>query len=247
MSSRILLLPVIGATVFFILLFSFTKIFGPIPFSVNSVTTQKSTTFDVTGEGKVSVISDIASVSVGIRSQGSTVKSAQEQINGVINKVSEAVKDLGIDSKDIQTTNYSVYPDYDYSKSPQRIKGYSASTTLSVKVKDIDKVNNVIDAATENGANEVSGISFEVDDRTKAENEAREKAVEEAKRKAEAASKIAGFKLGRIINYSESFGGGPIPIPLRALSQGAAEQTPTQLEPGSTDIAVTVTLSYEIY
>lgn len=246
MNNKILLLPVIGVTTFFTLLLIYSKLFGPIPFSVNSVVTQKSTTFDVNGEGKVTAVPDIASVSVGIRSQGSTVKSAQEQINSVINKVSDAVKGLGIDKKDIQTTNYSVYPDYDYSKSPQRIKGYSASTSLSIKVKDMDKVNNVIDAATANGANEVSGISFEVNDKTKAENEAREKAVADAKFKAENAAKIAGFKLGRIINYSESFGGGPIPIPFRALSQGSAEQTPTQLEPGSTEITVTVTLSYEI-
>lgn len=247
MGPRILLLPVIGATTFFILLFSFTKIFGPIPFSVNSVTTQKTTTFDVTGEGKVSVAPDIASVSVGIRSQGSTVKSVQEQINSVINKVSDALKDLGIDKKDIQTVNYSIYPDYDYSGNSQRIKGYSASTTLSVRVRDIDKVNRVIDTATSNGANEVSGISFEKDDRTKAENEAREKAVEEAKKKAENAAKIAGFKLGRIINYSEGFGDFPRPISLRAM--GAAEQveTPkTQVEPGSSEIKITVTLSYEI-
>lgn len=255
MNSRILLLPVIGATTFFILLFGFTKIFGPIPFSVNSVTTQKSTTFDVIGEGKVFVIPDVASVTVGIRSQGSTVKIAQDQINSVINKVSDASKTLGIDKKDIQTTGYSIYPDYDYSGSSQRIKGYTASTSLSVKVRDIDKANSVIDAATNNGANEVSGISFEADDeqssrtpstKTKAENEAREKAVEDAKKKAEGAAKIAGFKLGRIINYSENLGGFPKPMPLAMGAGIKAQGSPTQVEPGSSEITVTVTLSFEI-
>lgn len=247
MNSRILLLPVIGATTFFILLFTFTKIFGPIPFSVNSVTTTKSTTFDVTGEGKVSVKPDVASVNVGIRSQGSTVKIAQDQINTVINKVSQAVKSLGVDAKDIQTTNYSIYPDYDYSGSSQRIKGYSASTNLSAKVRNTDKVNSVIDAATSNGANEISGINFEVDDKTKAENEAREKAVADAKSKAENAAKIAGFKLGRIVNYSENFGDFPRPIPMRAMAlENKAQGSPTQVEPGSTEVNVTVTLSYEI-
>lgn len=241
------MLPVIGATTFFILLFTFTKIFGPIPFAVNSVTTTKSTTFDVTGEGKVTVVPDIASVSVGIRSQGSTVKIAQDQINSVINKVSQAIKDLGVDKKDIQTTNYSIYPDYDYSGSSQRIKGYNASTNLSIKVRDTDKVNSVIDTATSNGANEVSGISFEVDDRAKAENEAREKAVAEAKKKAENASKIAGFRLGKIVNYSESFDDFPRPLPLRAAGAAEVEDKPTQIEPGTTQVSVTVTLSYEIY
>lgn len=247
MSSKIYLLPVIGVTALFTLLLIYTKLFGPIPFSVNSVTTQKTTTFDVTGEGKVTVTPDIASVTVGIRSQGSTVKIVQDQINNVINKVSNAIKDLGIDAKDIQTTNYSIYPDYDYSGSSQRIKGYSASANLFVKVRDIDKVNAVIDATTANGANEVSGISFEVDDKEKAENEVRSKAVADAKQKAENASKIAGFRLGKIINYSENFGDFPRPIPLRAQGAAEIESVPTQIEHGSTQVSVTVTLSYEIY
>lgn len=247
MNSRILLLPVIGATTFFILLFSFTKIFGPIPFSVNSVTTQKSTTFDVTGEGKVSIAPDIASISVGIIARESTVKSAQEKINGVINNISDAVKKLGVDKKDIQTTNYSIYPIRgDFQAGPSKITAYEANTNLQIKVRDIDKVNSIIDVATANGANEVSGISFEVDDRTKAENEAREEAVEEAKRKADNAAKIAGFKLGRIINYSENFGDFPRPISLRAQGATEVESIPTQIEPGSSEIKATVTLSYEI-
>lgn len=247
MSSRILFLPIIGATTFFILLFSFTKIFGPIPFSVTSVTTQKSDTFQVSGEGKVSLPPDVALINVGVQAQATTVKEAQEQLNSSINKVSAAIKKLGVDSKDIQTTNYSISPNYDYRSITQRIIGYTASSNLSIKVRKIDQANEVIDEATKNGANQIGGISFEVDDRTKAENEAREKAVAEAKKKAEQAARIAGFKLGRIINYSENFMGGPVPIPLRAISQGALEeQIPTQLEPGSSEITVTVTLSYEI-
>lgn len=246
MNSRILLLPVIATTTFFILLFTFTKLFGPIPFSVTSVTTQKSTTFDVTGEGKISVKPDVASISVGIQANGATVKAVQEQINSVINKVSEAVKQLGVDPKDIQTRNYNINPDYDFSGGTQRIKGYSSSTNLSIKVRQINNINQVIDAATTNGANQVSGINFEKDDKTKAENEARVKAVDEAKRKAQDAARIAAFRLGRIINYSENFGGFPRPIPMVSAQESKAVGSPTQVEPGSTDISVNVTLSYEI-
>lgn len=247
LSNRILLLPIIGAATFFTLLFIFTKLFGPIPFSLNSVTTTKSDTFFVTGEGKISVQPDIAVVTVGIQANGSTVKSVQEQINSVINKVSESIKGLGVDSKDIQTRNYSINPDYDYTGGTQRIKGYVASTNLSIKVRTIDKVNQVIDAATASGANQVGGINFDVDDKTKAENEARQKAVDEAKRKAQNAANIAGFKLGRIINYSENFGGYPRPIPLmRVQDASGVLEDPTKVEPGSTDISVIVTLSYEL-
>ncbi|MBU1000397.1 SIMPL domain-containing protein, partial [Patescibacteria group bacterium] len=208
MNSRILLLPVI-ATVSFLTLFAiYSKAIGPIPLSVNLVTTTKSHTFDVAGVGKVTVMPDVATINVGIRAQAQTVKAAQDQLNTNINQVTQAIKQLGLDQKDIKTTDYNIYPDYDYSAGSQKIKGYSANTNISVKTKDLDKINQVIDAATASGANQVSGISFDVDDKEKAENQAREKAVSDAKSKAVAAAEIAGFKLGRIINYSEDLGRG---------------------------------------
>lgn len=246
MGSKILLLPIIGATTFFILLFTFTKLFGPIPFSVTSVTTTKSTTFDVTGEGKVSVKPDIAVVNVGVQANGATVKAVQDQLNTNINKVSDAIKKINIDAKDIQTQSYNIQPNIDYREPSQKVTGYSARSNLHIKVRQIDQVNAVIDAATANEANQIGGISFEVDDKTKAENEAREKAVAEAKKRAEQAAKVAGFKLGRIINYKENFGGFPRPLPVEAVSLESKETPPTRLEPGSSEITLTVTLSYEI-
>lgn len=240
-----MLVPLISVTAFFVLLLIYTKLAGPIPFSVSSVTTQKTDTFNVTGEGKIIVKPDMAVVNVGIQATGTTVKQVQENINGVISRVSAAIKKLGVDEEDIQTTNYTINPNYDFQGSSQRITGYSAGTNLSIKVKQIDNVNSVIDAATANGANQVGGISFDVDDKTKAENEAREKAVAQAKTKAQQSAKIAGFKLGRIINYSENFNGFPGPIPLRAMAEGSPE-IPTQVEPGSSEITIIVTLSYEV-
>lgn len=247
MGPRIFLLPVIGATTFFILLFTFTKLFGPIPFSVNSVTTTKSDTFQVSGEGKISAPPDVAFITVGIVANGATVKAAQDQINVSINKVSQTIKGAGVDQKDIQTTNYNINPNYDFREGGQRITGYSASTNLSIKVREIDKANQVIDLATANGANQVGGINFDIDDKIKLENEAREKAVADAKKKAENASKVAGFRLGRIVNYSENGGNQPYPVALRAMSVGEVEDNKvTQAEPGSSEITVNVTLSYEI-
>ncbi len=232
---------------FFLSLLAYTKLVGPIPFSVTSVTTTKTDTFSVTGEGKVTVSPDIAVVNAGVTAQAATVKAAQAQLNTSINAVSDAVKKLGVDAKDIQTTGYNIYPTYDYESGRQRITGYQASANLTIKVRDIESANSVVDAATASGANQVGGISFDVDDKTKAQNEAREKAVAEAKRKAEAAAKIAGFTLGRIINYNEDFGGQPRPVPLMAKADMAGGGgVPTELEPGTSDIIVTVTLWYEI-
>jgi uncharacterized protein YggE len=232
---------------FFILFFVYTKIAGPIPFSVNSVTTNKSDTFSVNGIGKTVVKPDMAVVSVGIQANGSTVKQAQDQINSTINKVSINVKNLGIETQDIQTVNYNINPSIDYNNGSQRITGFQANTNLSIKVRDIDKVNSVIDAATLNGANQVGNITFGLSDRTKAEDEARQKAVAEAKKKAEDAARIAGFNLGRIINYSENFGGSPQPIMMDSKAIGGlGAGTPTNVESGSAEIQVGVTLSYEI-
>ena len=237
--------PFIWLASFFVLLLVYTKLIGPIPFSVTSVTTQKSTAFDVTGEGRVTIKPDIASITAGIQAQASSVKGAQDQINSVINQVSEAIKQTGVDAKDIQSTNYSIYPTYDYGGGTQKITGYNAGTNLLIKVRNLDNINNVIDSATKNGANQISGLTFSVDDKTKMETEARQKAVDEAKKKAQVAAKIAGFKLGRIINYSENFQGGPRPITL-TMEAAKAVGSPTQVEPGSSEVIVNVTLSYEV-
>lgn len=246
MSNRILLLPVIGVTAFFTLLLIYTKLVGPIPFSVNSIITTKSDTFQVSGEGVVEVKPDVALVTVGVSANGSTVKAAQDQLNGAINKVSQAVKQLGVSDKDIKTTNYNINPTYDYLSGSQKTTGFTASSNLSIKVRQIDKANSIIDAATQSGANQVGGVSFDVDDKTKAENEAREKAVAVAKKKSEQAARIAGFRLGRIINYQENFGGYPVPLPYAIGTTESKSSPPTQIEPGSNEIRVTVTLSFEI-
>lgn len=232
---------------FFLLLFAYTKLAGPIPFSVTSVTTTKTDTFSVAGEGKAMVTPDIAIVNVGVTAQGATVKQVQQELNAKINAVSDAIKKLGVDAKDIQTSNYSIYPNYDFQSGGQRITGYQANSNLTIKVRDIDRTNSVIDGATANGANQVGGISFDVDDKTKAQNEAREEAVAEAKRKAADAARIAGFTLGRVINYTETFGDEARPIPMLERAVGApGVSEPTQVEPGTTEVRVVVTLSFQI-
>lgn len=200
------------------------------------------------GEGKVTLTPDIARVQTGVTAQGATVKQVQQEVNKKIQAISDAVKKLGVDSKDIQTSNYSINPQYDYRDGKQKISGYEASSTFSIKIREMDRATDVIDTATANGANQIGGISFDVDDKTKIENDARSKAVFDAKKKAEIAAKTAGFSLGRVINYSENTGntGRPVPMYAKAEMMGAADQAPTTIEPGSEEIKVTVSLSYEI-
>jgi uncharacterized protein YggE len=236
--------------VFFLSLFAFTKLVGPIPFSVQSIVTQKSDFFTVTGEGKAVVVPDIAVVSVGVTAQGPTVKGAQQELNTKMDAITKAIKQLDIDDKDIKTANYSIHPRYDYQSATQRIIGYDAQSSLTIKVREMDSANDVVDAATANGANQVGGISFDVDDRTKAENEARELAVADAKKKAEVAASTAGFSLGRIVNYSENSAGVPRPdfyaANNMAVSAVDSREISAPIEPGSNEITIQVSLSYEL-
>lgn len=239
----------VSVVIFFLALFLYTKLAGPIPFSVQQTTINKTDLFTVSGTGKASVTPDIAKITVGVRANGQTVKQVQNDMNTAINKVSEAIKKLGVDSKDIKTTNYTVNPTYDYTSSRQQITGYTASTNLEIALKELEKANTVLDTAAANGANIIGNVTFDVADKTKAENEAREQAIAEAKTKAKLASQAGGFSLGRIMNYQENMGNGT-PRPMYAAAEkmdsAIGGGVPTQIETGSQEITMTVTLSYEI-
>jgi uncharacterized protein YggE len=251
----------IAFTIIFSLLslFVYTKLAGPIPFSVNSITTQKSDAFTVTGEGKSNIKPDKATVRMGVTAIGTSADDAKNKMNLAINKVTNSIKALGIDEKDIQTENLNVYPNYsntgsitleavrEPAKNPNtQAISYTANTNITIKVNQIDLAEKVIDTGTQMGANQLGGVQFDSTDKTAAENDAREKAVASAKAKAELAAKTAGFSLGKIINYSENSGGGG-PIMYAAKAADSAVPPPkTELNPGENEVVISVTLSYEV-
>jgi uncharacterized protein len=243
-------LPAFLVIIFFFLVASVYSKFGnPLPFSVNSTVTNKTDVFTVTGEGTVLIKPDIAYVNVGIQKSATTVKQAQSQINEVMNQIVAGLKTLDVDSKNIQTTNYYINPNYDWKDGTQKITGYSASTQLKIKITDLDKINDVIDSATTNGANQVSNITLDVDNRDEAEDSARKDAIAQANKKAEAAAKSAGFKLGKIINYYESSNDSnfvrPIAYDLKAAG-GMEQSATTNIQTGSEEVKIIVNLSYQI-
>ena len=233
---------------FFALLFLFAK-WGPtLPISVLSQ--QKGEPMIATGEGKVTVTPDIAKVNFGIQSSGVSLKQVQDDVNRKSKSLVDALKDLGIDEKNIKTSSYSLFPQYDYTNPAARITGYQVSINYEVTIEDFDKVNDALVIATQNGANIVGGVTFEINDKTKKEKlqEAREEAVKEAKEMAEGLAKAADITLGRIINISEQeMGGGPIPLLERAIGAPAdISVAKPEITPGETEISVTISLSYEI-
>lgn len=242
---------------FFVLLFGYTKLAGPIPFNINSITTSKSDAFSVTGEGKVDAKPDSATVRMGVVAKAATQDEAKNLLNANINKVITSVKTLGVSEDKIKTENFNIYPEYNELKplapnsqppsEQNKISGYTANTNISITVDNADLANKIVDAGVLAGANQVGGVEFQVKDKNEALNKAREMAVADAKKKAEDASRIAGFKLGKVINYSEGQNGAYPPVmAMKAEDSRAVGGAPTQIQPGTNEIAVTVTLSYEI-
>lgn len=235
-------------TVLFIFLglFLYTTFFGAIPFSVTSIQTNKDNLFQVTGEGEATAIPNKADISFGVTKTSTRIADAQTQVNTAINAILSELKKQGIAEKDIKTTNYSVYPDYDYAGGRNSIRGYTVTQQINVKVKPIDKVNTVVDLITQNGANMVGGISFSLDDneRKKLQQEARRQAVDAAKEKAQSLAALAGIKLGRIVDVQEGFAAQP-PIYRTTLEAPAAGGDQTNITPGENTISITITLSYE--
>jgi uncharacterized protein YggE len=205
-------------------------------------------TITVSGEGKVVGIPDIANIDLGTTVERATVGAAQAENTKTMNALIDEIKKLGVDQKDIQTTSYNVFPQYDYNDGKQRLRGYSVSQNVHVKIRDLEKVGDIVGKAGSLGANQIGGISFSVDDPEALKAEARVKALENAKDKAEALAEIAGVKLRRVVSFSESFGGTPQPYYYaRDAAAGAEAQSaaPT-LEAGSSEINATVNITYEI-
>ncbi len=234
----------------FICLTLFFKLFGPIPFFIQNVTTAKDSLFTVQGVGETTIIPDTALISFGVSKTSPTVQEAKNQANEITNKITQDLKNLGVELKDIQTTNYSVNPQYDYKNNTQTITDYSVDTTIQVKLQPIDKANQAIDIVTKDGANQIGGIQFTIDDDKQKEltQEARQKAVKDAKEKAQNLANAAGIRLGRIVDIQEDAQNYPRAYTQELMvSDKTTGNTPTQLNPGENKISTTISLSYETY
>jgi len=236
-------------TVLFILLglFLYTKLAGPISFSVNSVQTTKQDFFRVEATGKATAIPTTAKLSLGITKTAPTLKDAQNQANTVMNKILADLKGIGVEEKQIKTTSYNVSPSYDFSNGKQTITGYTVSQNIEVQVTPTDKANQITDFATAAGANLVGGIEFILDDQAQKqlEEKARKEAIEKAKEKAQSLADAAGIKLGKIIDVQE-WNNQPIDYnPMGLSASEKSVEAPTQLSPGESSVSLTISLSYE--
>ena len=228
----------------------------------------------VSGIGKAYIKPDIAMVSFGVTTQELKSQDAVNKNNEKMNAVIKAIKDLGIDEKDIQTTLYNLTPMYDYGtitdpvpmmesvggssdsgvvypmpvRQGQIFRGYSLEQQISVKIRDFEKINSVLDKATSTGATNVGQLQFTVDDPEKANAEARALAIENAKEKMQSLAKQSGLRVGKLVNVSEGYNN--YPVPMYTPGMGGATKDSVGIAPeiqtGQQEINLTVTLTYQV-
>ena len=197
----------------------------------------------VTGEAGVSVPPDQAQIDAGVTSDAKTAREASEANNAAMGKVLLALKGAGIEEKDTQTSRLSLQPQY----APNRtgtspITGYRASNRVTIRLRDVTKVANVIDVLVGAGANDIGGINFTVSQPSKHLDEAREKAVADARRKAEIFARAAGVTLGEPLSISEE--GAPAPMFRGKLAAPMAAGAP--VAQGEETLSVSVNVSWAI-
>jgi len=202
----------------------------------------------VSGTGEVTVVPDVAVLTLGVEAQDTTVSAAQSEATAAMNAVVNALKTNGVADKDIQTQWYSIsqVTRWDDKTSEQITTGYRVSNMVTVKIRDITKAGTIIDAVAGVGGNltRINGISFTVNDPTAHNNQAREKAMQDAAAKAQHLASLAGVTLGKVIYISES--GSYIPQPIRFFDSAVGASASTPISAGELDITLTVQVGYAI-
>ena len=196
--------------------------------------TAQANTITVQGKGEIYAVPDIAEVSFSIVEEAKTAKEAQEKATAKMNKAKTFLKEQKVADKDINTTNYSVYPKYEYQRTPiispaiypcyggycpppyddgkQVIIGYEVNQSVSVKVRKTDKVGDVLAGLGGLGVSNLYGPNFSFEDDSKVKEEARTKAIEQARGQAKRMAKELGVRLGKIISFQESGNNYPYPM-----------------------------------
>lgn len=233
------------------------KVFKSIPYVGRDISA--TNTIMVSGKGEAYAAPDIATFSFTVQSESLVVSTAQDKVNKDISAILAFLKKNGVAEKDIKTTNYSVYPRYEYPRiqcfaypcppsGKQTLAGYVVTESISVKVRTLADAGKLVSGVGELGATEVSGLTFSVDKEDSVQREARQKAIEDAQTKAKELANDLGVHLVRIVNYSE---GGNYPVyygKTMALSMDGGTPAPREAElpPGENQFVSNVTITYEI-
>lgn len=211
--------------------------------------TRDRDTITISGMGKVSAKPDLANIDTGIYSEGPTVASVQQDSTKKMNAITAALKAMGIEDRDLQTSGYNLQPKIDWSNGKQSIIGYTLSQTLNVKVRALDKAGDVIQKVVDLGANQISGVQFTIDDPVSLQDEARMKAIRDAEKKAKQLADATGLHIVKIVTFSENGGDYPRPMPYAAdMAIGGAglKAVAPSVQAGSLDVTMNVSVTFEV-
>jgi uncharacterized protein YggE len=231
----------------FLLLLSFflglALVIKIVPFSL-----KQPATITVTGEAKKDELPQIARFSASVTATNVDKQTAINEVNSAMEKIIKSVKDFGIDQKDIQTQQISVYEinnEQEIMIYPPRAqsRGWQASNSISITLRDIAKVSALADLLAASGATNVYGPNYSLDDTTQAQADLLAKAIDNAREKAQKIAIASKRKLGEVITVSE--GGTVMPGPV-FRSMSVAETTPTPVEPGTETVYKSVTVTFEL-
>lgn len=213
-------------------------------------------TLSVSDTGTVYIKPDLALISFSVITEGKTVAETMSENTTKMNKIIDVIKEQKVKDKDLKTTDFNIYPRYEWKKqaevyppSPGKrvLVGYEVRQSLQVKIRDMEKIGDIVQQATDAGANQVGNLQFTIDDQDEVKKQAREQAIEKAKQKAKELAKQLGVNLVRITNFSES-GVFPRYYGLSKAAPAMAEEAvpSPQIQTGENKIEVTVTITYEI-
>lgn len=200
----------------------------------------------VTGEGRVTAVPDMATVTLGVSAEAGTAREAMDQTSQGVAVLFETLNAAGVEARDIQTSGLALGPVWQQSRdgaAPPHITGYSASNNVTVRVRAIGDLGGLLDRALDGGVNTLNGVSFGIQEPEPRLDEARAAAVVDARRKAELYAKAAGVGLGRVLTISEG-GGSVAPVPMYRMERAMA--APVPVAEGETELAAQVTVVWEL-
>lgn len=217
--------------------------------SATAAETNTTRTISVNGEGRVSLAPDVVMMSVGVDERNEDLNAAQVAAAEKMDAIIASLRGNGVAEADIQTGNYSIYADRDYSRNDQPIIGYVVSHTVTAKIRDLDSAGVVISTAIDAGANNVGGIWFALDDPSEAIKQARELAMADAEAKATDLARLANATLGTIQVVSEGFSPSAPAVPFGEAGYAADDATRSSappINPGQTEVILTIYVTYAI-
>jgi hypothetical protein len=202
----------------------------------------------LSGHGEVHVAPDMAIVTVGVMSSAATAREALDTNTKSMEAIMAALKDAGIEMRDMQTSNFMVNPRYDYGQNntqPPKVVAYDVSNNVTVTVRKLESLGAALDQVVSSGSNQINGVMFQVSKPEAATDEARKLAVADAQSKAKVYADASGVALGNIVSLSE--GGGyqpPVPVYKSMRAEGASADVP--IAQGEQTIAVDINITWEI-